>query len=283
LKPAALNIRRNDAPALTATPDEQRAEYEARWEKGGLGLLGAFGDLLVNREANDTAAEFVRNKIRAVVRDATVADVLCPQQVIGCKRLCLDTSYYETFNGTNVTLVNLRNAPIDEITTKGVRVKGTDYSLDCIVLATGFDAMTGALNKIDIRGKRGTPLKEKWSAGPRTYLGIAAAGFPNFFTISGPGSLSVLTNMLPSIEQHVNWIADCMRYLRDHCLTSIEPTIEAEDRWVSHVNAVADGTLYPTCNSLYLGANIPDKPRVFMPYIGFPTYVEICTEVAEKG
>jgi cation diffusion facilitator CzcD-associated flavoprotein CzcO len=283
LKPGALSFRRNEQPALNASADEQRHAYEAGWEKGGLGFLGAFGDLLLNREANITAAEFVRNKIRAVVRDREVAEALCPQQVIGCKRLCLDSGYYEAFNQPNVTLVHLDKTAVDEITADGVSVQGENYLVDCIVLATGFDAMTGALNKIDIRGKGGIRLTEKWSAGPRTYLGIGMAGFPNLFTISGPGSPSVLTNMLPSIEQHVNWIADCIQHLCDRRLACIEATIEAEDSWVSHVNAVADGTLYPTCNSWYLGANIPGKPRVFMPYIGFPAYVEKCNEVAANG
>jgi cation diffusion facilitator CzcD-associated flavoprotein CzcO len=283
LKPGALSTIRNEQPALQASANERRIEYEARWAKGGLGFLGAFGDLLLKREANDTAAEFVHNKIRAVVRDPEVAKALCPQQVIGCKRLCLDSGYYETFNRPNVSLVNLNATPIEEFTPAGVRVDAKEFPLDCIVFATGFDAMTGALNKIDIRGRDGRALREKWAAGPRTYLGIGSAGFPNLFTISGPGSPSVLTNMLPSIEQHVNWIANCIRYLCEHELASIEATTEAEDAWVAHVNAVADATLYPTCNSWYLGANIPGKPRVFMPYIGFPAYVEKCNEVAGKG
>jgi cyclohexanone monooxygenase len=197
--------------------------------------------------------------------------------------LCLDTNYYETFNRSNVTLINLNHAPIEELTPRGIRVKGASYHLDCLVFATGFDAMTGALNRIDIRGRDGTPLKEKWSAGPRTYLGLSIVGFPNLFTISGPGSPSVLTNMLPSIEQHVNWITDCIRHLRERQIACIEATLAAEDAWVTHVNAVANATLFPTCNSWYLGANIPGKPRVFMPYIGFPTYVEKCNDVAAKG
>ena len=281
--PAAVSIQYNDQSALDVTAEERQLEYEARWEQGGFGVLGAFNDLLVSQAANETAAEFVRSKIRQVVHDPAVAEMLSPHHVLGCKRLCLDTNYYETYNRPNVTLIDLSGSPIEEITQNGLRVKGEEYQLDCLVFATGFDAMTGALLNIEIRGKGGTTLKEKWAAGPRTYLGIGTSGFPNLFTISGPGSPSVLTNMLPSIEQHVNWIAECIGYMGEHGLSCIEPTLEAEDAWVSHVNEVADQTLMPTCNSWYLGANVPGKPRVFMPYIGFPAYVEKCTEVGSKG
>ena len=182
-----------------------------------------------------------------------------------------------------MTLINIGNAPIEEITPRGLVSGGAQYDLDCIVFATGFDAMTGSLHRIDIRGRGGLALKEKWSAGPRTYLGLGSAGFPNLFTISGPGSPSVLTNMMVSIEQHVTWIADCVGHLRDHGLATIEATQAAEDDWVGHVNDVAGATLYPTCNSWYLGANVPGKSRVFMPYIGFPPYVEKCDAVAANG
>jgi cation diffusion facilitator CzcD-associated flavoprotein CzcO len=151
------------------------------------------------------------------------------------------------------------------------------------VFATGFDAMTGALLSIDIRGRSGRTLQEAWSAGPRTYLGLNSVGFPNFFTISGPGSPSVLTNMIVSIEQHVNWITECIEYLRENGHRRIEATLEAQDAWVDFVNTVADFTLFPSCNSWYLGANVPGKPRVFMPLLGFPTYVEKCNDVAAKG
>jgi cyclohexanone monooxygenase len=283
LKVAALSIARGDQSALQVTAAERQAEYEKRWALGGFHFLAGFNDLLINRDANETAAEFVRNQIRAIVRDPVVAEMLCPKQVIGCKRLCLDTGYYETFNRPNVTLVDLKQTPIEEITPNGVKVTGYEYALDCIVFATGFDAMTGSLNKIDIRGRAHTSLKEQWAAGPRTYLGLSVAGFPNLFTISGPGSPSVLTNMLPSIEQHVNWIADCIQYMREHQYTCIEATLPAQDEWVAHVNAIANMTLYPSCNSWYLGANIPGKPRVFMPYIGFPMYVEKCNAVVAEG
>jgi cation diffusion facilitator CzcD-associated flavoprotein CzcO len=274
----------NEASAVEATETERQREYQARWERGGLSFLGSFADLLVDRQANDTAAEFVRAKIRDAVHDPAVAAALSPRNTFGCKRLCIDTGYYQTFNRANVTLVDVNRAPIDGVTRDGLVAGGNTYKLDAIVFATGFDAMTGALRKIDIRGRAGKRLEEKWAEGPRTYLGVAIAGFPNLFTITGPGSPSVLTNMLPSIEQHVEWIADCMLYAREHGRAGIEPTPAAEDEWVAHVNEVAGGTLFPSCNSWYVGANIPGKPRVFMPYIGgFPRYVETCRQIAADG
>jgi cyclohexanone monooxygenase len=273
----------NPLPAAAVSAAEQERAYQARWERGGLGFIGSFVDLLVDRHANATAAEFIRGKIRSAVRDPAVAEALAPRSVVGCKRLCVDIGYYETFNRANVTLVNVERSPIEEITTGGVRVGGEEYRVDALVFATGFDAMTGALLRIDIRGAGGRTLKEKWAAGPRTYLGVAIAGFPNLFTITGPGSPSVLSNMLPSIEQHVEWIADCIGHLRERGLGRIEATAAAEQRWVAHVNEVADGTLFPSCNSWYIGANVPGKPRVFMPYIGFPPYVQKCNEVATNG
>jgi len=269
----------NEALAAAATEEELEREFEARWARGGLSFLGSFADLILDRKANDTAADFVRAKIREVVSDPAVADALSPRTVFGCKRLCIDTSYYETFNRPNVTLVDLTRTPIERITPDGLIAGAKPYALDAIVFATGFDAMTGALLKVDIRGRGGRPLRDKWAEGPRTYLGVATAGFPNLFTITGPGSPSVLTNMLPTIEQHVEWIADCIAYARSRDITTVEATAEAEDAWVAHVNEVAGSTLFPSCNSWYLGANIPGKPRVFMPYIGFPPYVEKCREV----
>ncbi len=277
------NLPRNEASALAASGEERKRAYETRWQRGGLVLLGAFGDLLLDARANETAAEFVRDKIRAIVRDPATAELLTPRQVIGCKRLCVDTGYYETFNRPNVRLVDVSADPIEEITPTGLRTGGREYALDSIVFATGFDAMTGTLIKMDIRGRGGLTLREKWAGGPRTYLGLGLAGFPNLFTISGPGSPSVLTNMIVSIEQHVNWIAECLAYMRDHGHGVIEASTQAEDAWVDHVNAVADRTLYPGCNSWYLGANVPGKTRVFMPLIGFPPYVQKCEAVAARG
>jgi cation diffusion facilitator CzcD-associated flavoprotein CzcO len=272
----------NDTSALAVDEEEQLREFESRWERGGFGYMAAYNDLLLNPDANEVAAEFVRRKIRQMVHDPAVAEKLMPTTVIGCKRLCLDSGYYETFNRENVDLVDVSETPI-EITPQGVRVGTDEYALDCIVFATGFDAMTGALLAIDIRGRSGTSLRDAWADGPRTYLGLGIAGFPNMFIISGPGSPSVLTNMVVSIEQHVNWIADCIEYLRGHGLHQIEVNRDAQDAWVDFVNVIADFTLYPRCNSWYLGANVPGKPRVFMPLIGFPTYVEKCEQVVADG
>jgi cation diffusion facilitator CzcD-associated flavoprotein CzcO len=268
------------------TPAEERERvYEDAWRAGGFGILAAFKDLFSTQESNDTAADFVRNKIRGVVRDPAVAEKLAPKDhPIGTKRPCIDTGYFETYNRDNVTLIDVRATPIDEITSTGLRTTDREFTLDSIVFATGFDAMTGALNKIKIRGRSGERLKDKWSAGPRTYLGLMVAGFPNLFTITGPGSPSVLSNMAISIEQHVDWIADCIVHLQAHCIATIEASREAEENWVNHVNEVANQTLYPLANSWYVGANIPGKPRVFMPYIGgFPAYRQKCDEVAANG
>ena len=276
-------IPQNDAPALDDDRPRRNANYGERWQRGGFGFLSAYNDLLTSRDANETAAEFVRERIRETVKDPAVAELLCPDNVIGCKRPCLDTGYFETYNRPNVGLVDVRSQPIERITRSAIVVGGQEYEVDCIVFATGFDAMTGAVLGIDVRGRGGLTLAEKWSAGPRTYLGLGTAGFPNLFLISGPGSPSVLTNMLCSIEQHVNWIADCIANLRRDGVGTIEATSAAEDAWVEHVNAVADTTLYPTCNSWYLGKNIPGKPQVFMPLVGFPPYVEKCDAVAANG
>jgi len=261
----------------------RRAALEARWDFGGLFFLGAFGDFLLDQAANDLAAEFVRGKIRAIVRDPETARLLSPKQLIGCKRLCIDSGYYETFNRPNVRLVDISAHGIEEIVPSGVRANGELHELDALVFATGFDAMTGTLLRMDIRGRGGRALREAWRDGPRSYLGLGVAGFPNLFTITGPGSPSVLTNMVVSIEQHVDWIAACLAHLRSAGKRTIEATPEAQESWVDHVGEVADATLYPKCNSWYVGANIPGKKRVFMPLLGFPPYVEKCNEVASKG
>ena len=266
--------------ALEATPQERQAAYEEAWQRGGLSFLGTYSDLITNKQANDTAAEFVRAKIHEIVDDPLVADMLSPDHIIGCKRPCSDSGYYEAFNRSNVTLIDLTRTPLDAITPAGIKTTSAEYDLDCIVFATGFDAMTGSLNRIDIRGRDGQQLKEKWAPGPATYLGLQTVGFPNLFTITGPGSPSVLANMVTGVEQHAEWISDCIAYIREHGYERIEPTAEAEQAWVIHVNEVADTTLYPTCNSWYMGANIPGKSRVFLPYIGgFPTYERKCKEV----
>jgi len=272
-----------DRSALDVTPEERDAKYEAKWAEGGsISFLYSYTDLLVNKASNDTASEFVRNKIRSIVRDPTVAELLAPKDhPIGTKRLCLDTEYYETYNRANVTLVDVRGAPIEKITEQGVRTRDADYELDALVFATGFDAMTGALREIDIRVGNGPTLAEKWAAGPLTYLGLMVSGFPNMFIITGPGSPSVKTQMIVAIEQHMNWIADCLQMLRGAAMSRIEPSPEAERDWVQHVNDVADSTLYPLANSWYVGANIPGKPRVFMPYVGgFASYKSRCDAIA---
>ncbi len=269
--------------ALELSEGERLRVFEERWAIGGLGFMTTFTDLLVSKEANDKAADFIRGKIKEIVDDPILAETLSPTSVVGCKRLCVDTGYFETYNRENVTLVDIGAAPIEAIVPEGIRANGEVFDVDMIVLATGFDAMTGALNRIAIRGPSGQTLAATWSEGPKSYLGLMIAGFPNLFTITGPGSPSVLTNMLPSIEQHVEWIADCIGYARSHGFFRIEATEAAETAWVDHVNEVANGLLYPSCNSWYLGANIPGKPRVFMPYPGFPAYVRKCREVASNG
>ncbi len=273
--------------ALDATPEEREAQYEAKWAEGGsISFLYSYTDILVNKASNDTASEFVRNKIRGIVKDPVTAELLAPKDhPIGTKRLCLDTNYYETYNRDNVTLVNARATPIEEITENGLRTAdGTEYEFDAIVFATGFDAMTGALKEIDIRVGNGPALAEKWEGGPTTYLGLMVAGFPNMFTITGPGSPSVKTQMIVAIEQHMDWIADCLGTMRQRGMARIEPTPDAERDWVQHVNDVADSTLYPLANSWYVGANIPGKPRVFMPYVGgFAGYKKKCDAVAANG
>jgi cyclohexanone monooxygenase len=270
--------------ALEATEEERRRAYETKWEEGGsISFLYSYTDLLVNRDSNDTASEFVRQKIRSIVRSPAVAEILAPKDhPIGTKRLCLDTNYYETYNRNNVSLVDVKNDPIVEMTTTGLRTGSAAYGpFDAIVFATGFDAMTGAVREIDIRVQGGDVLADEWQGGPRTYLGLMMAGFPNMFVITGPGSPSVKTQMILAIEQHTDWIADCLAHLRTHGYTRIETERQAQDSWVQHVNDVADSTLYPLANSWYVGANIPGKPRVFMPYVGgFAGYKKKCDAVA---
>jgi cyclohexanone monooxygenase len=278
-------VERSEESALAVPPEARQREYEERWNRGGLGFSATYVDLLTNEDANATAAEFFRSKIRAIVSDPAVADALVPRDYpIGTKRLCVDTGYYDTFNRDNVTLVDIRKAPIEAIIPQGLRTREAAYALDSIVFATGFDAMTGALLGVDIRGRGGRTLWETWADGPRTYLGLAIAGFPNLFAITGPGSPSVLSNMIVSIEQHVDWIADCITYLRQQGQVAIEATVEAQEAWVAHVNEVGNLTLYPRANSWYMGANVPGKPRVFMPYIGgVGAYRQKCDDVAAKG
>jgi cyclohexanone monooxygenase len=275
-----------DKSALDATPEERQAAYEAGWEEGGFRFTGAsFKDIGMDLRANSTAAEFVRSKIRETVDDAETAEKLVPtDHPYGSKRTLIDTNYFETYNRDNVELVDIRHAPIEEITPKGIRTEDGEYELDIIVFATGFDAMTGSFFKMDIQGKDGLQLKDKWAAGPETYLGLSVSGFPNMFMITGPGSPSVLSNMPVSIEQHVEWISDLVDYTREHDVELVEADPDAETAWVAHVNDIASKTLFPLANSWYLGANIPGKPRVFMPYPGgVGNYRKKCDEVAAAG
>jgi cyclohexanone monooxygenase len=273
----------NQLKAMDVSPQERERLYEERWQRGGLSFSGAFMDTLLDARSNEQAAAFVRRKIKAVVRDPATAEMLSPRSILACKRLCVDTGYFETFNRTNVSLIDVSAAPIERLVPEGVVTGGKTFPLDAIVFATGFDAMTGALDRIDVRGRGGVRLKDAWSAGPVTYLGLQSAGFPNLFLITGPGSPSVLTNMLPSIEQHVEFIADCLAHARRVGAATVEALADAQDAWVATVNEVAGQTLFLGCNSWYLGANVPGKPRVFMPYIGFPAYVEKCRDVVAKG
>jgi cyclohexanone monooxygenase len=273
--------------ALEASEEARNATYERKWQEGGsISFLYSYTDLLTNKAANDTAADFVRNKIRNTVKDPETAEALCPNDhPIGTKRLILDTNYYQTYNLPHVKLVNIRQNPIQEITEWGIKTSdGKAYEIDAIVFATGFDAMTGAMKEIDIKGKGGLAIKEKWRDGPQTYLGVMVAGFPNMFMITGPQSPGVKSQMIFACQQHVDFIGDIITYARGRQMRRIEASRMAEMAWVQHNNEVADSTLYPLANSWYMGANIPGKPRVFMPYVGgVQKYVAKCNEIAAKG
>jgi cyclohexanone monooxygenase len=282
-------VPRERAPAAMTAAGMSDAEIaailEQYWNHGGARFMGAIADSLMNRETNRIVADFVRAKIRSIVRDPATAEALCPtDHPIGTKRICVDSNYYETYNRDNVTLVNVAHDPIERVTANGVATRDREFPLDTLVLATGFDAMTGALQRIDIRGEGGVRLLDEWAAGPRSNLGLMVAGFPNLFTITGPGSPSVLSNMLVSIEQHVDWVIDLMEAMRGKGQTRVDTTPTAQDRWVDHVNQVAAQTLFGEGGSWYLGANVPGKPRVFMPYAGgVGAYRVICDGVASRG
>ncbi len=266
-------------------PEEARRRYEAAWAQGGVMVLQQFNDLLTNQRSNDFAAEFFREKVRAIVHDPETAETLTPKGYpIAAKRPVLDTDYYETFNKPHVHLVDVNEKPITEITSAGIRAGGVDHELDVIIFATGYDAFTGSFLRMDIRGRNGVPLGDRWADGPIAYLGLGIAGFPNLLTVNGPGSPAVLTNVPATIEHDVEWIADCIAYLEEHGITAFEPTEEAEASWMRHAAELVDGTLYPLANSWWSGANIPGKPRMFMAYTGgLKRFRDRCAEVADAG
>jgi cyclohexanone monooxygenase len=272
--------------ALEVSAEERRAAFEGAWDQGGFMFAsGTFRDIVVNEEANKFAADFVKSKIDEIVADPAVAEMLKPSGFpFGTKRLPLDTNYYATYNRPNVSLVDLRATPIEEITPAGIRTSAGEHELDVIVYATGFDALTGPLAALGIRGRDGQALADAWAQGPVTYLGLAVPGFPNLLTITGPGSPSVLSNMPVSIEQHVEWISDAIAWLREHDIATIEARPDATATWTEHVQEVARHTLYPKAASWYMGANIPGKPRLFLPYIGgVGNYRDKCQQIADDG
>jgi cation diffusion facilitator CzcD-associated flavoprotein CzcO len=272
--------------ALAATAQEREAVYQWAWQEGGFAFrLRAFNDILTDLAANKTAAEFVHRKIDEIVEDPIVADMLKPRTYpFGTKRLPLDNGYYATFNRPNVKLVDLRRTPIESMTSSGIQTSAEQIDLDMLVCATGFDAITGAILAMDIRGRGGRKLSDVWAEGPKSYLGLAVPGFPNLFTITGPGSPSVNSNMPVSIEQHVDWIVDCLEYLRAHRIDQIEAEEPTTLAWTEHVREVAQATLFPTAPSWYTGANIAGKPRVFLSYLGgVEPYRQRCDEVAAAG
>ncbi|MFN8185672.1 MAG: NAD(P)/FAD-dependent oxidoreductase [Gaiellales bacterium] len=267
------------------TPQQRREQLETHYARGGFHLHAAYNDTFTDARANDVSADFVRDKIRERVHDPEVAELLCPYGYpFATKRMCIDTAYYEAYNRDNVRLVSVKQTPIEEITETGLRVGDEEHSFDMLVIASGFDAMTGALMAVDIRGRSGLSLREKWADGPQSYLGLTVAGFPNLFTITGPGSPSVLSNMIVSIEQHVDFVADCLVAMRERGLVCVEPTEEAERAWVDHVREIGEETLYPLAASWYMGANVPGKPRVLLPYVaGVGEYRRECEGIVERG
>jgi len=275
--------------ALDTTPEEREREFDRMWDAGGFAFwLANYQDMFIDQKANDLCADYIRRKIRKTVKDPAVADRLMPKgHAYGTKRQPLDTNYYETFNKDNVLLVDAStDGPIEEITSKGIRAGGKEYEFDIIVFATGFDAMTGALKALNLKGRGGRTLDREWAYGPHTYLGLTVAGFPNLFTITGPQSPSVLSNMPVSIEQHVEWTADCIEHMRKTGKAIIEATPEAQEQWVAHVNEIVSGTLMTSANSWYMSANIAGKPRAFLPYLdpeGVGGYRKKCDEVAVRG
>jgi|APGre2960657444_1045066.scaffolds.fasta_scaffold21598_2 cyclohexanone monooxygenase len=272
--------------ALEVSEEERQATFQAGWDSGTLiAMIGCYTDILVNKEANDTVADFIRAKIREIVKDPVIAETLCPySHPVGTKRPCLDTNYYQTFNSPHVKLVDLLKTSITDITPKGINTTTENLEFDDIVFATGFDAITGSMVRIDIRGRDGVDLATAWKDGPATLLGLQVTGFPNMFTVTGPQSPSVLSNMMISIEQHIDWITDCISHMKDNGLATVEADKKAQAEWVEHSNEVGMSTLYPLANSYYMGTNVPGKARAFLPYIGgVGPYRKICDDIAAQG
>ena len=280
-----LHSNPGEQRATLVGDNERRRVFENRWAQGGFAVGTAFADLLVDQRANAMIAKFVAEKIHEIVKDPRTADTLTPKDYpFGAKRLCVDTGYYEIFNEPNVRLVDLTATPLDRITPDGVRTSEETFEVDAIVFAIGFDAMTGALSRIDITGRDGLSLRRAWEDGPKSYLGLMVANFPNLFTITGPGSPAVLANMVVAVEQHVDWICDLLVHMKHFAFRTVEAKQDAQSEWVAHVNERASGTIYHSANSWYLGANVPGKPRVFMPYVGgMGAYRALCAAIAENG
>jgi cation diffusion facilitator CzcD-associated flavoprotein CzcO len=267
--PSGLGFLPNKTSALDASPEEREVVYEAAWNRLGFGFALAYYDILLSKPANDTAAAFVRRKIESVIDDPVLRDKLTPKDhAFGSRRPSVDSGYFQAFNRPNVELADIREAPIVEFTPEGIRTTARLHEFDVIIFATGFDVFTGSLLKPDIVGRGGLTLKQKWSAGPITYLGIGVADFPNLFIVVGPGSPSLLSNVLVSTEEQLDWLGDLIKKMEAENIAEFEATHQAERDWVKHVNDRAQETLYPTANSFYVGAEIPGKPRVFMPYSG---------------
>lgn len=283
--PAGVIVKTPIGSALELSPEQVREELDRRWEQGGPTFMNAFTDTMSDHGANEITAQYVRDQVRATITDPETAELLTPHAYpIGTKRIVVDTDYYATYNRDNVDVVDVRTHPIDRIGSRGPVVNGVEYPCDILVLATGFDAITGPLLRLGIQGRDGLTLNEAWEEGGKSYLGLAVAGFPNLFTVTGPGSPSVLTNMIVSIEQHVDWISDLLQTMEHDEIRSIEASPQAQEEWVARVNAIADQTLYPEAASWYMGSNIPGKPRVFMPFAGgLDTYREICDQIAADG
>lgn len=280
---AGIRYGLGDRMAMEFSEEERNRMFEESWRRGGIGFTATFFDLFDSQEANDTAAEFVRNKISEIVKDPETAEALKPHDTIGCRRLLVVDGYYEAFNRDNVTLVNVKDTPIERIASDGIVVGGETHELDFIVLATGFDAMTGALTKMDIEGKNGVTMKDRMMSDPKAYMGMTFSDFPNMFTVHGPGAVAALSNLVPLIEYSVDWIADAIEFSRRAGKQLMEPMRDVEDTWAKDVDDQAKASLYVSCTSYYLGDNVPGKPRKFLLFQGVPEYVKRCNAVANGG